>query len=283
MMDRSVEFIIAILGIMKAGGIYLPIDPDLPEERKTFMLKDSRAFVCVGNDGFSRDALCGPPGMGEYKIRPYGSSGRDSCRVNGHSNRRGEPRVRPVSTTQSLNPSDISSHSAAYIIYTSGTTGKPKGTLLEHRGIAALKSFWETRFNIDESDRILQFAKSSFDASIWDIFMALTTGAGLWLIPAETISTYSRFQTYLNTNRITVATLPPPYVIHLDPRRIKTLRLLITAGSETSFELVEKWRSLAGVEYVNAYGPTETTVCATWWKAVDNADYKNRAHRQPHR
>ena len=242
MMDRSLDMVIAILAVLKAGGVYLPIDFQYPDTRINHMLKDGNVKFLVTTSFLVREFSEGLETIVTDTLDLY-----------------------PVSESQPLETFD-SSH-LAYIIYTSGTSGRPKGAMLEHRGLANLKIFFETQFNVTEQDRILQFASSSFDASIWEIFMALLTGSGLFLIPRKTIESYNSFENYIQGHQVTVATLPPPYLSHLEPKNITSLRLLVTAGSETSFSLVNKWKQDARLEYVNAYGPTETTVCASMWKA----------------
>ncbi|MDT2293777.1 amino acid adenylation domain-containing protein [Paenibacillus larvae] len=153
----------------------------------------------------------------------------------------------------------------AYVIYTSGTTGQPKGIMVEHKGIANLKVVWEESFGISPRDRIGFFASISFDASVWEIFMALLNGATLYVLSKELLSNLCEFQNYLGENSITVMTLPPSYAQYLDPVSLFDLRLLITAGSAPSQSLVNKWNQI--VTYVNAYGPTETSICATNWIA----------------
>ncbi|MEV2381112.1 amino acid adenylation domain-containing protein [Paenibacillus larvae] len=153
----------------------------------------------------------------------------------------------------------------AYVIYTSGTTGQPKGVMVEHKGIANLKVVWEESFGISPRDRIGFFASISFDASVWEIFMALLNGATLYVLSKELLSNLCEFQNYLGENSITVMTLPPSYAQYLDPVSLFDLRLLITAGSAPSQSLVNKWNQI--VTYVNAYGPTETSICATNWIA----------------
>jgi amino acid adenylation domain-containing protein len=151
----------------------------------------------------------------------------------------------------------------AYIIYTSGSTGRPKGVMIEHRGISSLNVFHRNHYGVNERDRVIQFANISFDASVWEIFMALLNGACLYLPDNEVIGDYKRFEEYMNTNGITIATLPPDYVNQLEPHQLQLLRLLITAGSAANLAMVEKWRKK--VQYINAYGPTEATICSVSW------------------
>lgn len=172
---------------------------------------------------------------------------------------------RAIESFDSTCPSScVRPNNLAYIIYTSGTTGRPKGVMLEHKGVANLKSFFDNVLKLNQEDRVIHFASISFDASVWDIFTGLLTGATLYIMPEDIIGNYGKFEEFLNKNRITFATLPPTYLVNLDPNRIITLKKLITAGSATSVELFSKWKDR--VEYRNGYGPTESTVCATMWK-----------------
>ncbi|MCP4156300.1 MAG: SDR family oxidoreductase, partial [bacterium] len=159
----------------------------------------------------------------------------------------------------------IDSTDPAYIIYTSGTTGRPKGVMLEHRGVSNLNTIFAGDFSIGTGDRVIQFANLSFDASIWEIFMALLNGAALYLLGEDTIDDYGKFTAYLKRQNITIATLPPPYANHLEPREMTTLRLLITAGSAPAGTFVKE--SINNFEYINAYGPTEDTVCSSYWSS----------------
>jgi amino acid adenylation domain-containing protein len=152
----------------------------------------------------------------------------------------------------------------AYIIYTSGTTGSPRGVIIEHRGICNLKTVFEKDFNIGTRDRIIQFSNISFDASIWEIFMALLSGAGLHLLGGEIIGDYGLFQDYLCRHCITVVTLPPSYAVHLSAEALGTIRLLVTAGSPANIDFVKK--CAGGFEYLNAYGPTEVSICSSYWR-----------------
>ena len=97
--------------------------------------------------------------------------------------------------------------------------------MLEHHGIASLKTFFETNFGIKGDDRIIQFAPYSFDASVWEISMALLLGNTLYIVSKEILNDPRQFEDYLNRNQITIATLPPAYLASLDPNRIHTLRL----------------------------------------------------------
>ncbi|MFD2673097.1 amino acid adenylation domain-containing protein [Marinicrinis sediminis] len=253
MMERSAEWVCAVLAVLKAGAAYLPLDPAYPEERLNHMLQDSGCELVLISDSLTARAA---------------ELGTDTPFLS-------------VSELQSalqmadltvLNTIEIQAGDLSYIIYTSGSTGKPKGVLLEHQGMVNLRESFIHLLDISSDDRIIQFASSSFDASAWETFMALLTGAQLHMVRKEIIEDFTSFTSYMQRQRITVATLPPTYAIHLDPASLPDMRLLVTAGSASSSELVERWQP--HLQYVNAYGPTETTICATLWKADESTDHE---------
>ncbi|MFT9818493.1 amino acid adenylation domain-containing protein [Lysinibacillus sp. NPDC056185] len=236
--NQSIEMVVGILAILKAGGAYLPIDPEYPEERIQYILEDSRVAIILTQGNINTGLLKEKETVNVADDKVYKNS------------------IENLENVNEIN--DL-----AYIIYTSGSTGRPKGVMVEHKGLANLKSYFENEYNICEKDNIIQFANCTFDAAVWEMSMALLTGATLFIVPRYVINDVNAFEAFLNINRITVATLPPVYASNLSPHKINYLRLLITAGSESNSELVKKWNGK--VQYVNAYGPTETTVCAAAW------------------
>ncbi|WP_054740665.1 non-ribosomal peptide synthetase [Cellulosilyticum ruminicola] len=245
MMQRSCEMMIGVLAILKAGGVYLPIDPTYPSERINYMLADSQTQILLIDKVYAHEL--------DFKGVKINLDHVDTKRVENL----------PCINT----PEDL-----AYIIYTSGSTGKPKGVKVRHKGIANLQAVFKNTLHIRREDCILQFASNSFDASIWEIFMALHLGATLCIVPKEVIGNSRQFETYLTQHHVTVATLPPTYLAQLQVENLPTLRMLITAGSATNMELVSKWQQ--NVTYINAYGPTESTICATMWRAKERLDKK---------
>ncbi|MDY8049693.1 amino acid adenylation domain-containing protein, partial [Paenibacillus polymyxa] len=244
MTERSVDLIVGILGILKAGGAYVPIDPTYPEERIRYMLDDSGAKLLLTQNhlvdkvAFDGNVLVLNGAQGVY-----------------HED---------ASNLESLSgPNDL-----AYVIYTSGTTGQPKGVMLEHRGLCNLKTYFDQTLKIRTSDHTLLFASYSFDAACWEIFQALFCGATLYVPTSETILDYERFEHYMTEHQITVATLPPTYAVYLEPGRMPNLRILFTAGSASSTELVYKWKDQ--VAYYNGYGPTENSVATSIWPVSED-------------
>ncbi|MBJ8192058.1 AMP-binding protein, partial [Bacillus cereus] len=118
----------------------------------------------------------------------------------------------------------------------------PKGVMLEHHGLCNLKTYFDQPLRMRTSDHALLFASYSFDAACWEIFQALFCGATGSVPTSETILNYERFEQYMADHQITVAALPPTYAVYLEPERMPNLRILFTAGSASSTELVYKWK-----------------------------------------
>jgi len=239
MTERSFEMVVGVLGVLKAGGAYLPIDPDYPAERIKYMLEDSAAGILLTQRHVKNTA--GYPGdiidIADEGI--YEEAAQNPTNIN--------------------NPNDL-----AYVIYTSGSTGQPKGVMIEHRGIANLKTFFQQTYSVGEQDRMLQFASSSFDASVWELFTSLLNGATLVLVSRDTINNYVELERFIDSQGVTIALFPPPYFAGINPDKVRGLKKLVTGGSAITKELIGKWRDK--VKYMNAYGPTESTVIATTWQ-----------------
>ncbi|MFB9278019.1 amino acid adenylation domain-containing protein [Cohnella cellulosilytica] len=241
MLERSPAWIVSLLAVMKSGAVYVPVDPSYPEFRIDYMLKDSQASALI--------------------LRDDNEASRD---FNGIKIKYGEGLFQRREMENVFKKKErTSSEDLAYLLYTSGSTGEPKGVMVEHRGVLNLRHYFLSAYRLGEADRVLQFASASFDASIWEISMALLTGAQLHIATPDIVGEPTRFERWAADSGITVATLPPTYADKLVPGNLGQLRLLITAGSESNRELLASWGER--VEYVNAYGPTETTVCASAW------------------
>ncbi|MGF9646225.1 amino acid adenylation domain-containing protein [Paenibacillus sp. MABNS29] len=249
MARRSLETVVGILAVLKAGGAYVPIDPEYPEERIRYILENSNAQLLLTQ----RELLLQVPFEGTVVAlddeQAYSDDGSN---------------LEPAS-----GPNDL-----AYVIYTSGTTGKPKGVMLEHRGLVSLKLTFAHTLHTTEQDRVLQFASLSFDASCWEMFNALYFGATLYIPSTETVLDDQLFERFMNEHAITIATLPPTYAAYLNSDRLPSLSRLITAGSAVSAEFVQQWKDK--VQYYNAYGPTEASIATSVW-AASTYDTERRA------
>lgn len=246
-LERSPLIIVSILGIFKAGGVYVPLDPTYPQERLDFMVSDANLAVLLTETGFD------PPLKFDSFIIYLD---QEQSKISQFS---------PLNLSLTIKPSE-----SAYIIYTSGSTGQPKGVVLAHQGLCNLAIAQSERFAVTTESRVLQFASISFDASISEIFMTLVKGARLCLINQEIFLNYHKLIQVLQDYEITVLTLPPSVLAMLPEDKLPTLQTLIVAGEACSGNLVKLWSDKC--RFFNAYGPTEATVCATIAEYTQNLD-----------
>ncbi len=247
--ERGVEMIVALLGILKAGGAFVPLDPSYPEERIEFMVADAGLSILLTQEHL-RDRIPGRPGL---NILCLDGDWLANAKLS-HEN----PEV-PV-TPENL----------AYAIYTSGSTGQPKGVLLHHRGLSNLALAQAGAFAVSTDSRVLQFASFSFDATVSEIFKTLLSGATLCMATAESLMPVTPLLQLLREQRITMVTLPPSLLSVLPTDDLPNLRTLISAGEACSAEMAANW-SAGGRDFLNAYGPTEITVCATRSEPLDGS------------
>jgi amino acid adenylation domain-containing protein len=180
----------------------------------------------------------------------------------------------------------------AYVIYTSGSTGKPKGVLVEHQGLCNMAEEQVRRLGVNSASRVLQFSSFSFDASIFEIVMAYSTGARLYLGAPEALLVGSALTTFLFHHEITIATLPPSVLAVISPVELPALTSLCVAGEVCPTKLARQWA--VGRRFFNLYGPTEATIWATvtkcdssddrvsiGWPIANSQIYLLDAYRQP--
>jgi amino acid adenylation domain-containing protein/non-ribosomal peptide synthase protein (TIGR01720 family) len=238
--ERSPEMVVGLLGVLKAGGGYLPLDPTYPAERLAFMAADCGLRVLLTQESLE-DAI---PQSWEAAVRldaDWEAIARESA----------DP------FPLALDPGDL-----AYVIYTSGSTGRPKGVMVSHRGLGNLAREQARVFHVGPGSQVLQFASLSFDASIWEIAMGLGSGATLHLADREALLPGPDLLGLLRERRISAVTLPPSALAGLPPAALPDLRTIIVASEACPLEVAQRWS--AGRRLVNAYGPTEATVCATY-------------------
>jgi len=249
MLERSLEMLIGIIAILKAGGAYLPIDAQYPEERKKYMLTDSKIRVLLTN--FDRENAVDRvlPGIEKIDLRD-----EKTYIYEGKSN-----------TPPNINTgSDL-----VYVIYTSGSTGNPKGVILEHRNLVNLLDFQYKRTNIDCS-KILQFSTISFDASFHEIFSALLTGGTICLVDANTRTHIPGLFKYIHENRVKTLFLPISFLklIFGEDDYIKLIPGCVTHIQTAGDQVVishhfKEYLNRNNVFLHNHYGPSETHVVTT--------------------
>jgi len=238
MAHRDQWLIISLLGILKAGAAYLPIDPVYPEKRKDYIIKESRCKVVL--------------------------TGSELSSISANSNSTDPKSLQNIQNR-------VLTDNLAYVIYTSGSTGNPKGVMIEHGGFVNMIMDQISGFDISESDRVLQFASPSFDASLSEIFMALLKGAGLVLINKETIEDTDHFIAYIAKHQVSVITFPPVYLNALNKHPLPSVRTIITAGEPCIMEDLIFYSK--DKTYFNAYGPTETSVCTSFHRVDPKRKY----------
>ncbi len=234
-MERSLEMMVALFAILKAGAAFLPLDPTYPKERLAFMLEDSKAVLLLT----------------QARVRKqFASSATRVIEI--------DREWHNIAQQPDHNPyCDITPDHLAYMIYTSGSTGKPKGVLIAHRGVCSMVEAEARQFDIGPGSRVLQFASLSFDASVFEIAMTLPVGATLCLGSKEAMMSGE----LLHEQRITVATLPPSLWAALSSQDYPNLQTVFSVGEACTPNVVQEWAP--GRRFFNPYGPTETTCYVT--------------------
>jgi amino acid adenylation domain-containing protein len=248
--DRSIEGMSAIVGVLRAGAVYVPVDRDWPDARVSFIVQDAR----IG------------------------------CVVAAHGDRSRVKRVAPDATVVAWDELEaaeedvatevprLAESDPAYVIFTSGSTGLPKGVEVSHGALGNHCVASIHAYRLTPSDRVLQFHSLTFDASLEEIFPTWCAGATLVLRPPERGSDFGSLEAFIAVEKVTVVDLPTSYwhewTRMLLRRRATcptTIRLIIVGGEQPSAQVYAEWRRYVGdaVTWINGYGPTEAAVTAT--------------------
>ncbi|WP_279578637.1 non-ribosomal peptide synthetase [Streptomyces sp. Tu 3180] len=241
LLPRSVDIVVARLAVMKAGGAYLPVDPDYPADRIAYMLDDAGPVLVVTT---SREAERVPGSVGVPRLLLDEADAEADAEA-------GAGAVGPVGPSLAH---------PAYVIYTSGSTGRPKGVVVTHRGLAAFAAVLAERCEVTSDSRVLQYSSPSFDASVLELCMSLVWGAALVVPPAGPLADEALARV-LAGQQITHALIPPAALATVPATDLPHFRSLVVGGDATDAALVDRWAP--GRRMVNAYGPTESTVVAT--------------------
>jgi non-ribosomal peptide synthetase-like protein len=241
-LPRSIDAYVALLGILKTGAAYVPLDPEYPAERVGFILSDCQARVLVTTSalakqvgGFRGQVLALDEQRAEIAAQPSERLGRAD-----------------TGTT----PED-----RCYVIYTSGTTGKPKGVEIEHRSACHLVRAEGKLFQVQPGDRVYQGFSLAFDASVEEVWLAFFAGATLVVGTGEMVRSGADLSRMLVKAGVTVLSCVPTLLAMMD-EDAPTVRLLILGGEACPPDLVKRWWR-PGRRVFNTYGPTEATVIAT--------------------
>lgn len=256
-MERSVDMIIAIYGILKAGAAYVPISPGLPEERVRYMLDDSGARIVLtqGLDG------------------QFNNMSLDSKRLNIEEALQHEQNDGPLEKIHR-------SRSLAYVLYTSGSTGQPKGVMIEHHSVVNRLTWMQNRYTLDMHDVILQKTPFTFDVSVWELFLWSFSGAKLCLLAPGGEKDPGAIYDAINKHEVTTLHFVPS-MLHLfldypglvnDSKKLESLRYVFASGEALTVNQVERFRERIGesnaAKLINLYGPTEATVDVSYYECI---------------
>ncbi|MDO6431640.1 amino acid adenylation domain-containing protein [Flavitalea sp. BT771] len=246
-LERSVEMMVALLGILKAGAAYVPLDPAYPQERMVYMLEDTSAKIILT----SRESRLSLPQDIAVRVMLLDADWADIA---------AEPADRPF--TQ-LRPDHL-----AYVIYTSGSTGRPKGVMNQHDGVVNRLLWAQRYFGLDEKDSVLQKTTYCFDVSVWELFWPLLAGARLVMAEPAGHKDPTYLKKVINDQKITLIHFVPSmleaFLLEIDEGGLPSLQHMLCSGEELKPRQVDLVRrKLPHIDLHNLYGPTEAAVDVT--------------------
>ncbi|PYP82401.1 MAG: non-ribosomal peptide synthetase, partial [Blastocatellia bacterium AA13] len=253
-LERSFELVEAILGVLKTGAAYVPLDPEYPAARLNYIAGDARLAALI-----TRRSLIGDLSDSNIKIVDLDVDSRaiDPCRDHDSD-------------------SGAALDNLAYIIYTSGSTGKPKGAMNTHRGPCNLLDFTRAVYGIDAGERVLQLASVSFDFSVWEIFIALSSGAALVLTDGNSHRDGRYIVDLIAEQRITTVHFVPSMLQAVLEQegieRCESLRRVLSGGEMLTSSIQSRFFDRLQAELHNQYGPTETSIDVSYWRCDPLSD-----------
>ena len=263
---KCVESVIAMLGVVKAGGVYVPLDPQAPAERVAYIIGNCGIRALITHADKRRDLDIATLSSLRFSVlideAPHSSNGADVIpwEMLAEYPASHAPRV-------TLTETDL-----AYILYTSGSTGRPKGVMLTHQNALTFVEWCAAKFQITSEDRLSNHAPLHFDLSVFDVYNTLEAGATLYMITEDLALFPSRLAEAIAAHGITVWYSVPSALIllllhaDLNAERMKRLRMILFAGEVFPMKYLRQLAErLPSVDLYNLYGPTETNVC-TFYK-----------------
>ncbi|WP_193065048.1 non-ribosomal peptide synthetase [Oceanobacillus oncorhynchi] len=258
--DRSIDMIVSVLGVLKSGGAYLPIDPDYPADRIQNTIIDSKAVFVLTHNSYGSQLNFKP----EKTVSVYDIEKENiDC----------ESKVNPSSINQSTD--------LAYVIYTSGSTGKPKGVMIEHESVVRLLINSKNPFYFSNQDTWTIFHSYCFDFSVWEMYGALLYGGKALIVPKETAQDPHLFLNLLEREKVTVLNQTPSAFYNLIDEAMErntldlALRYIVFGGEALKPSMLAKWKKrFVEPKLINMYGITEITVHGTF-KEITPSEMKD--------
>ncbi|MES1245675.1 MAG: non-ribosomal peptide synthase/polyketide synthase, partial [Acidobacteriota bacterium] len=239
--EPSIERIVGLLGVLRAGAAYVPLDPEHPPARLAWIVESSGMELLLAQESLR------PRAPSEASVPVLSLE---------------EPWTAPAGAA----PVRALPSNLACVIYTSGSTGRPKGVLVSHRSVAGLARVMRERFGIGPASRVSHVVSFTFDPSVLEILLALSSGASLVVARAEGRAGEA-LSSLLRERRVTFAQIPTAVLGTVDPDGLESLETLIMGGERCPAGLARRWASR--VALINCYGPTEATVCAVYGQVAD--------------
>ncbi len=269
-LERSLDLMVGLLAVLRAGGAYVPFDPSYPRERLAYMLADSGVRVLLAQPA-TLSALPDLEAAGVHAVLLENLNGLDGG-LDGAPAAAADP--------STVGAPAVHPGSLAYVIYTSGSTGRPKGVMNTHEGIVNRLLWMQAQYGLGPGDRVLQKTPISFDVSVWELFWPLTTGACLVMArPGGHQDGAYLVRTIVEQEITTLHFVPSMLAVFLETpglempgvERSAGLRRVMTSGEALSPALAERYFSRLRAPLHNLYGPTEAAVDVTFWPC-DPAD-----------
>jgi amino acid adenylation domain-containing protein len=246
-LERSLELVISLLAVLKAGGAYLPVDPEQPLERRDFIVQDAQAQALITNGALGK--RWAPAGVPTLVVGPGAPEG---------------PAPPP------LVGAGVTEADPAYVIYTSGSTGQPKGVVNSHRGIVNRLRWMQDTYALSDRDRVLQKTPIGFDVSVWELFWPLLTGAEMVVARPGGHRDPRYLVETIGSHGITVTHFVPSLLTEFlalpEAAGCRTLRLVVCSGEALPVDVQDRFFSMLPARLDNLYGPTEAAVDVTSWR-----------------
>ncbi|HEY7416761.1 MAG TPA: amino acid adenylation domain-containing protein, partial [Ktedonobacteraceae bacterium] len=248
-LERSFEMVIAMLGILKAGGVYVPLEPSNPVERVAFLLAEADIQLLLTSELLDKQLSSSYTGQRLFLDQEWS-------------------KIAAYSSGQVADRTGLDS--LAYIIYTSGSTGYPKGVMSTHRNVCNRLLWGQATYKLTSSDRVLQKTPYNFDVSVWEFFWPLTAGSCLVLLPPEEHRNSASLGRAMEEEQITTTHFIPSmlnvFLEHQDGSAYRHLKHVFCSGESLPSQTLERFSATMPGQLHNLYGPTETSIEVSFWE-----------------